>query len=69
MSSHSIDSNGNGVAKAATLNDQNKGNNYNNLPDTGEQTVYNSTLLGSLLAGIGSLFLLSRRKKEEKKNM
>ncbi|WP_323704914.1 YPDG domain-containing protein [Mammaliicoccus sciuri] len=45
----------------------NKGNNTQAkvLPDTGETPAENATLLGSLFAGLGSLFLFGRRKKEE----
>uniref|UniRef100_UPI003F579280 YPDG domain-containing protein n=1 Tax=Mammaliicoccus sciuri TaxID=1296 RepID=UPI003F579280 len=35
------------------------------LPDTGETPAENATLFGSLFAGLGSLFLFGRRKKEE----
>lgn len=35
------------------------------LPDTGETPTENATLFGSLFAGLGSLFLFGRRKKEE----
>ncbi|QLK86962.1 LPXTG cell wall anchor domain-containing protein [Staphylococcus sp. 17KM0847] len=35
------------------------------LPKTGEQAT-NTTLFGSLIAVLGSLFLFGRRKKEEK---
>ncbi|OFV62475.1 YPDG domain-containing protein [Mammaliicoccus sciuri] len=45
----------------------NKGNNTQAkvLPDTGETPAENATLFGSLFAGLGSLFLFGRRKKEE----
>ncbi|MEB5791428.1 YPDG domain-containing protein, partial [Mammaliicoccus sciuri] len=48
-------------------NMMNKGNNTqaNVLPDTGETPAENATLFGSLFAGLGSLFLFGRRKKEE----
>lgn len=40
--------------------------NTEKLPDTGENDNYNTTLFGGLLAGLGSLFLFARRRKEEK---
>ncbi|WP_404397528.1 YPDG domain-containing protein [Mammaliicoccus sciuri] len=45
----------------------NKGNNTQAkvLPDTGETPAENATLFGILFAGLGSLFLFGRRKKEE----
>ncbi|WP_185160425.1 YPDG domain-containing protein [Mammaliicoccus sciuri] len=48
-------------------NMMNKGNNTqaNVLPDTGETPAENAALFGSLFAGLGSLFLFGRRKKEE----
>ncbi|MGK9045661.1 Ig-like domain-containing protein, partial [Mammaliicoccus vitulinus] len=65
------DSNGgNGTAKAATINDDRdgKGENKQSLPDTGEQPLTNTTLFSGLLAGLGSLFLLGRRKKDYNEN-
>nr|WP_273542471.1 LPXTG cell wall anchor domain-containing protein [Mammaliicoccus vitulinus] len=38
-----------------------------NLPDTGEVKTNDSTLLATLLAGIGSIFLLGRRRKSSDK--
>ncbi|MFH0717589.1 LPXTG cell wall anchor domain-containing protein, partial [Staphylococcus delphini] len=38
------------------------------LPETGSQQTNNSALLGSLFAGIGSLFLIGRRRKYKKDN-
>lgn len=38
------------------------------LPDTGEQPIENTTLFGSLFAGLGSLFLFGRRKDEKEEN-
>ncbi|WP_369426885.1 LPXTG cell wall anchor domain-containing protein, partial [Staphylococcus pasteuri] len=38
------------------------------LPETGEESnSNNATLFGSLFAGLGSLFLLGRRRKKEDK--
>ncbi|WP_239732948.1 MULTISPECIES: Rib/alpha-like domain-containing protein, partial [unclassified Mammaliicoccus] len=71
MGMGSTDSNnndGNGIAKAATTDDHDKSNNDKKLPDTGEQPINNGALFGGLFAGIGSLFLLGRRKKDNKEN-
>ncbi|MBV5105748.1 LPXTG cell wall anchor domain-containing protein, partial [Mammaliicoccus sciuri] len=71
MGMGSTDSNnndGNGIAKAATTYDHDKSNNDKKLPDTGEQPINNGALFGGLFAGIGSLFLLGRRKKDNKEN-
>ncbi|PTK00710.1 YPDG domain-containing protein, partial [Mammaliicoccus sciuri] len=53
--------------ESSKANMMNKGNNTqaNVLPDTGETPAENATLFGSLFAGLGSLFLFGRRKKEE----
>ncbi len=71
MGMGSTDSNnndGNGIAKAATTYDHDKSNNDKKLPDTGEQPINNGALFGNLFAGVGSLFLLGRRKKDNKEN-
>ena len=65
----SKDSNNNGgdhIAKAATKDENNKSYSEKGLPDTGEQATINTTLIGGLIAGIGSLFLFGRRRKEDK---
>lgn len=59
----------NNIAKVVTTNDYDKSNKDKHLPDTGEQVLYNSVLLGGLFAGVGSLFLLGRQKKKIKKNI
>ncbi|WP_332311068.1 E domain-containing protein [Mammaliicoccus sciuri] len=71
MGMGSTDSNnndGNGIAKAATTDDHDKSNNDKKLPDTGEQPINNGALFGGLFAGVGSLLLLGRRKKDNKEN-
>ncbi len=71
MGMGSTDSNnndGNGIAKAATTYDHDKSNNDKKLPDTGEQPINNGALFDNLFAGVGSLFLLGRRKKDNKEN-
>ncbi|WP_458794100.1 LPXTG cell wall anchor domain-containing protein [Mammaliicoccus sciuri] len=65
-SNDSSTSSGSGVAKAAAINDSNKLDKEKDLPSTGEQTLTNTTLIGGLFAGIGSLFLFGRRRNEDK---
>ncbi|RXY89713.1 hypothetical protein DD607_28525 [Salmonella sp. 3DZ2-4SM] len=43
-----------------------KENKDNNLPDTGEVKTNSGTLLATLLAGLGSIFLFSRRRNNKK---
>ncbi|MFP4879824.1 Rib/alpha-like domain-containing protein [Mammaliicoccus sciuri] len=55
-------------AKAISMKDHNESNNEKALPDTGEQAATNTTLFGGLIAGIGSLFLFGRRRKDNKES-
>ncbi|WP_239749095.1 MULTISPECIES: LPXTG cell wall anchor domain-containing protein, partial [unclassified Mammaliicoccus] len=47
-------------------NQDHKASHNKQLPDTGEESEVNTTLIGGLLAGLGSLFLFGRRRKEDK---
>ena len=67
-SKDSSNNSGGNVAQAATINDHSKSNNDKYLPDTGEQALTNGALFGGLFAGVGSLLLLGRRKKDNKEN-
>nr|WP_285894976.1 LPXTG cell wall anchor domain-containing protein [Mammaliicoccus sciuri] len=68
MSSNDSNNNGgNGDANQSNENNQDhKASHNKQLPDTGEESEVNTTLIGGLLAGLGSLFLFGRRRKEDK---
>ncbi|MCJ0965375.1 LPXTG cell wall anchor domain-containing protein [Mammaliicoccus sciuri] len=81
INNESINSGNDGVDLTNANNQDNINNNENpskqtsdvnksdkdKLPDTGEVKNSSATLLATLLAGLGSIFLFSRRKKSNNK--
>ncbi|MDK8646028.1 SdrD B-like domain-containing protein [Staphylococcus condimenti] len=61
---HLTSHNMNGGEKALNSSDNEKGNKEEALPETGSNEA-NGTLFGSLIAGLGALFLLGRKRRKE----
>ncbi|MEJ7503074.1 Ig-like domain-containing protein [Staphylococcus pasteuri] len=63
-----VDMNGQQVeksTKSSTNKDKDQGKGQSELPETGQDVVNKGTLFGTLLAGLGALFLFFKRRRED----
>ncbi|MDI3231963.1 LPXTG cell wall anchor domain-containing protein [Staphylococcus pasteuri] len=51
--------------KSSTNTDKEQGKDQSELPETGQDGVNKGTLFGTLLAGLGALFLFFKRRRED----